>query len=377
MTSIPEYHNTPPDIHPDTDQMIAMIEALHPPGALFEERGLKPRRGGPSHFGSYGTIAGFFSDACTASHAVQNVTGRDVSGVYITLNQIDPVCANWGYGSFQRRNKLTDDNAVTRIRNILVDVDPVRPEYTCATDDELKRAVDRRNFIGQFLVELGWPRPVWVGLSGSGGTLVFRTDLPIERAPLIERALKALDQLHSDDQVKVDTTVFNPARIVRLAGTVNAKSPTPQPDRPWRLAKGRALTDFGTVTEAMVKDLAAWAPEEAPRPQPVCSGSANTMPDYDVPALLHAASIGYREKRRDYGVIFELDQCLTSNDHDTGASIIKFPNGAVGYRCLHARCSDKRWADIKPVLNIATASATSIRTGKSRIRLVNGEVMSS
>ena len=377
MNSIPEYHTAPPDIRPDIDQMKAMIEAMHPPGALFELRGLKPRRGGPSHFGSYGTIAGFFNDPHAASHAVQNVTGLDVSGVYITLNQIDPVCANWGYGSFQRRDKLTDDNAVSRIRNILVDVDPVRPEYTCATDDELKHAVARRNDIGQFLIELGWSRPVWIGLSGSGGTLIFRTDLPIDSAPLIERALKALDQLHSDDRVKVDATVFNPARIVRLAGTVNAKSPTPQPDRPWRLAKGRALTDFGTVTEAMIKDLAAWAPEEAPKPQPVRSVSANAMPDYDVPALLHAASIGYREKRRDYGTIYELDQCLTSNDHDTGASIIKFPNGAVGYRCLHDRCSDKRWADIKPVLNIPTASATSLRTGKSRIRLVNGEVMSS
>lgn len=377
MTSTPEYHNTPPDIRPEMGRMIAMIDALHPPGALFEVRGLKPRWGGPCRLGSYGTIAGFFSDARAASHAVQNVTGLDVSGIYITLNEIDPVCANWGYGSFQRRDKLTDDNAVSRIRNILVDVDPVRPEHTCATDEELERAVDRRNYIGQFLVELGWPRPVWIGRSGSGGTLIFRTDLPIDKAPLIERALKALDELHSDGQVKVDTTVFNPARIVRLAGTVNAKSPTPQPDRPWRLAKGRALTDFGTVTEAMIQDLAAWAPEEAPKPQPVRSVSTNTMPDYDVPALLHAASISYREKRRDYGTIYELDQCLTSNDHNTGASIIKFPNGAVGYRCLHDRCSDKRWADIKTVLNIPTGSTTPVRSGKSRIRLVNGEVMSS
>jgi len=38
--------------------------------------------------------------------------------------------------------------------------------------------------------------------------------------------------------VKIDTTVFNAARLFRLPGTVNAKSVTPQPDRPWTLVRG-------------------------------------------------------------------------------------------------------------------------------------------
>jgi hypothetical protein len=71
---------------------------------------------------------------------------------------------------------------------------------------------------------------------------LWRIDLPPSESGLVEQTLKALAALFDDDRVTVDTTVHNPARIVRIPGTINAKSPTPQPDRPWSMASAMAVT---------------------------------------------------------------------------------------------------------------------------------------
>ncbi|HWV23968.1 MAG TPA: hypothetical protein VNZ58_07245, partial [Thermomicrobiales bacterium] len=44
--------------------------------------------------------------------------------------------------------------------------------------------------------------------------------------------------------------------------------------------------------------------------------------------------------------------CLTSDEHDTGASFFQFNSGAVSYRCLHDSCAGKGWQDVKPQLGI-------------------------
>lgn len=56
---------------------------------------------------------------------------------------------------------------------------------------------------------------------------------PRENVDLIRDALHALAHRWGDDQVGVDVTVFNPARIWKLYGTMARKGDS-TPDRPHR-----------------------------------------------------------------------------------------------------------------------------------------------
>jgi hypothetical protein len=216
---------------------------------------------------------------------------------------------------------------------------------------------------------------------------LWRVDLPVERTSLIERVLAALSARFSDDSVKIDTTVHNPSRIVRVAGTINAKSPTPQLDRPWRTATGKAFaTDV--VTEDQLEAVAALAPV---LPRRDARASAYDGPAYDLARLLDKAGIEFTTKERDYATVYELASCLTSTEHDGGASLIQFPSGAVAYRCLHDSCSTKGWRDVKLVLDVPEnrsfpTNSHRENVGKERsgrgdgafrpIRVVNGKVAS-
>ena len=75
-----------------------------------------------------------------------------------------------------------------------------------------------------------------------GITFLFPIDLEVDRNAnpsgepgkvLVERVLKSLSVLFSDDVVKLDTSLFNASRIIKLYGTWARKGAN-MPERPHR-----------------------------------------------------------------------------------------------------------------------------------------------
>src|SRR5690606_14228321 len=99
----------------------------------------------------------------------------------------------------------------------------------------------------------------------------------------------------------------------RVAGTINAKSPTPQPDRPWRMATGKAF-ETTVVTREQLEALAALAPRAAQAPRR--NDGPYDGPAYNLRKLLDDAGIEFTEKKRTYGTAYDLASCLTSDEHD-------------------------------------------------------------
>src|SRR5207253_2149840 len=125
-----------------------------------------------------------------------------------------------------------------------------------------------------------------------------------------------------------------PSRIVKLSGTPARKGDS-LPRRPHRRAESAFSPHAGVVTEAQLRALAAMAPAPEPqRPSQNGHGSLNgPSPDYDIPALLEAAGVGYHERDKGYATVYELECCLSSNDHTDGAALFRFPSGAVAFSC--------------------------------------------
>ena len=268
----------------------------------------------------------------------------------------------------------TSDADILRLRRFLIDVDPVRPAGISATDAERAAALDRRDALRRYLREaLGWPGADAILETGNGGGMLYRLDLPNddEHRALIKAVLNALNAWWSDGAVTIDTQTGNPARMVKIPGTVAAKGDH-LPERPFRLATARLNPDPSPVAVDRLHAPIDQAPVPAP-PHPPSANGTGPGRDWTVADLLRQNGIGFVEKRLSYGLAHILDQCLTSDDHCDGASIIEFPSGALSYTCRHNRCADKRWDDVREVLGLARREApTSSPASGQRVAADSG-----
>ncbi len=352
-------------LRPDADQMRTMLSAIVVPGSPFEIRALKCRRktsDGLDDDPFTKAQSGYFTDVETAvAHAVR-FTGNDCSGVHVTVNPLAAHVRSWGLNRI-KKGKAAGDADVVRYRCLYIDIDAKRPSDTNATKHERAAARARARQLLTYLRDLEWLEPAWAGSSGSGSLLLYHIDLEPTDADLVQRVLQRLSERFSDGSVAIDTSTGNPGRLVRLAGSVNAKSITPTHDRPWKLATGKAPSKPGIVSRGQLEAIASDKSEPVTGKLVLGSG-----PQKDMPLILSNSGISFREKPREYGTVFEIDDCLTSSEHQDGACFIQFPSGAVAYKCLHNSCSDKTWHDVKPLLKLPahqTGASMSIgpRTG--------------
>jgi len=251
--------------------------------------------------GSGGTHAGWF-DADHIPEAVQAAValghqrrgdGFQFSGVYWTLNPVHPdlISRRANRVAFAERGfALTTDRDIVSRRWILVDVDPVRISGVSSTNEEKQAAEAIGKAVLSDMSSRGWPAPIILD-SGNGFHLLFRVDLPNdeESARLVKNVLRALAHKFDSDRAKIDTGVFNAARICKFYGTFGRKGDD-TPERPHRQAKPLSIPDaVEIVGRELLEDVAKLAPPE--RKAPLASGGKSTSASVSEQARAYLASI--------------------------------------------------------------------------------------
>jgi hypothetical protein len=221
-------------------------------------------------------------------------------------------------------------------------------------------ALAKRDAVVNFLVtEYGFPQPL-CGTSGNGGHAVWKIDLPNDDVTrdLIQRFYLALDQRFSNDQVTIDRTVFNAARIWKLYGTLARKGdPVPSLER---IHRRSAITDLGEdrlVSVEQITQVAALYQEpqrHAPAPtltKPSAQGNQgeHAREHFDIEAWMTRNNILYvREKHNDGRTIYVLNVCPFNPDHtDQSAVITQDNDGKLGFTCHHHGCAGKNWKALR------------------------------
>jgi hypothetical protein len=213
------------------------LRTLFQPTDVFEIRALIP----PSK-----TVVGYFQyEKIDNVFGLMNRAVGGASGVYVVLNEIDPALLARAPNRFQtclgKESVATSDRDVRRRRWLPLDFDPIRVAGVSSSDTEKAAAKQRALNCGSYLKNCGWPAPIFAD-SGNGYHLLFPIDLEVDRAAnptsepgkaLVERVLKSLSLLFSDGAVKLDTSLFNASRIIKLYGTLARKGAN-MPDRPHR-----------------------------------------------------------------------------------------------------------------------------------------------
>ena len=228
---------TAPEAPDDAARVAAIRQGLslyHAPEEFFELRFLdvKNDKWKPK------TIAGYFDDLDLAASVVAKFDGR--GQCYVTLNPVDPAVATRYYKRVEENPKITTgDKEIAHRRRLLIDLDAKRPSGISADEAQHEAAKAKARVIFQALRDDdGWDDPLAVIDSGNGVHILYALDLPNDDAArdTVKHTLEKLDRRFSDDVVKVDLTVFNAARIVKIPGTLAMKG-DPTPERPHRRSR--------------------------------------------------------------------------------------------------------------------------------------------
>jgi len=297
------------------------------------------------------TVSGCYDDLDALARDAERWDGR-APGIYVTLNPCaDALLARSANRARENAEITTSDKDIARRTRLFVDLDPVRPSGIASTDTEHEAALDRARAIRADLRELGWPEPLLID-SGNGAYLIFGVDLPndSESTEIVSGTLRGLASRYSDDQVAIDTTVSNAARIVRIPGTANRKGDD-TPDRPHRRCRIVDAPDTLEIVDVdALRMVAAWAPAEPARP---ASGANGSMFDIDSFMAAHGLEIlsdqPWDGKRR-----IKLARCPFNAEHVGGsAALFVFASGAISFRCQHDSCAGRKWANVRELFEPA------------------------
>lgn len=358
----------------DTKNLSNAIHLLHTDGELFEIRLIN---------GSY-NASGYFTNADTAIKALQdfrpNWNSRTptakASNIFITLNPIDMSCYSRKQHDHFIENvtPTTKDNEITALNWLLIDLDPKRISGVSSSDAELTLAKEKSNTIRSFMSERGFKEPIRA-MSGNGIHLVYRFNVKNteENVAVFENALKVLSDKFSDDRVEVDTTVFNPARICKLWGTIAQKGAT-TPERPHRKAYIEPSTPFSVPVNdfTLLKALAAEIDENKPSETAYSTTKENTKEKFDLQQFISEHNIPVKsiERAANGSVKYILEHCLFDESHKgKDAAIFQKSDGSLGYKCFHNSCSGKHWKDVRLLFEPDAYDKKSDKSKKRKNRL--------
>ena len=329
--------------NPDTAAILAALAVLFTPDDVIELRAF-PK-------GRKRTDAGYF-DGQHWPQLAEQAARLSASGaaVYVTLNPVDPQLLSRysnrieGYAS-----TTTTDKQVTRRRWLLVDIDPVRPSGTSATDAQLDAAKVKARAVYGYLNGIGWPAPL-VAESGNGMHLLYALDLPNDddATALVKAVLIALGERFDDAQTKVDRAVFNAARICKLYGTLANKGDHTAA-APWRLSKLLQTPARAVVTPEQLRGL---IPAATPGTTAKAAASMLQSGGFNLEDFLSRHGLAYTTDRHDGSERFKLAACPFNPEHGNGeAAIFRKASGALGFKCQHDSCSAKSWGDVRDLLD--------------------------
>lgn len=317
------------------------------PGNVTELRALEVKNG---NRWTDPIVSGYFDNPDALVAEATKLDGH-AEAIYAPLNPVNPDLLARANNRVRHRvvkGGTTSDAQIVRRLRMLIDLDAERLAGISSTDEEHDAAIERAEEVMHWLcAEHGFPQPVLAD-SGNGGHLVFAIDLPADDDGLIERFLQALAARFSYDGIKIDTSVYNPARICKLYGTMACKGDN-TPTRPHRRS---GIIDQPETLEVVPRELieavAALAPKQEAPPKP--KAKSKTSPgtfDFHSWVKTHLDVKSGPHPYKD-GEKYILETCPFNSDHDRGESIVgQCASGAVYFTCRHQSCQGNKWADLR------------------------------
>ena len=340
-------------------EVVAALSVLHQSSGPFEIRAPNTKKGVQS---------GYFDDIEAARQAIIELDG-EVPGIFVTLNAINPDLLARADNKIKPYAKnTTADGDVTRRRWLVLDLDPIRPAGISAIQMEKDAAHSAAIECRDWLSGFGWPEPFFCD-SGNGYHLLYQVDLPNDPASreLIEGCLQAVAFRIDTQQVSVDQTMGNAARIIKVYGTMCCKGDS-TPDRPHRRAK---IIETPYPCEIVPPDqLTALRQTRPSVPARPAQANSPLMGKFNIDQFIKESGLvitklgPWQGGRR-----WVLAACPFNAAHtDRSAFIVELASGALQAGCHHNSCKDKDWDALRRIYGSAKSDTDSgrIDSGKDQ-----------
>jgi hypothetical protein len=321
-------------------EVAAAVRIVLAPGAVTELRALEATTAS-ERFPH--TASGYFDDADKLVEALAGI--RSAKGIYLIPNVVDPTLLSRAANRLRKtpKGESTADTNIKCRRWLLVDCDPQRASGISATDSEHVAAIKRAQEVELYLHDEGWPDPIAAD-SGNGAHLLYRIDLPAEDGGLVKRVLHALAERFDDDAVKIDKSVFNPARIWKLYGTLTCKGDD-TPERPHRISKITATPEQPQVVSRAQLEAIAGPEPSAPAKFERLNGQSHstTVDAFDVAAFIARHNLDVDGPtpwtgQQGSGKRWIFRTSPMCDHHEDGPYIVQHASGAITAGCHHNSC---------------------------------------
>lgn len=317
------------------DILVNWLKALHDADEIIEIRSIDPKP----------VISGYFrADSPNIQKELARYEGRTF---YQTLNPVKQAC----YSRTQHEQLMpspketSSDNDIIGYKWILVDADPVRPSGVSATNAEKTAARAVATNVKAKLSTLGFCEPI-VADSGNGYHLLYRIQANRQDKDAIASFLQVLDMWFSTEEAKIDTAVYNMARITKLYGTMTHKGAS-TPERPHRESRILVIPKVINKTPMdLVRHIAQEALKSTPATDnPLVHGKKQFQLDQFLAE--HGVEV-IRKIPVSSGVKYQLKECPFDSEHKDGdAAVFAYSNGSYGFHCFHNSCSYHHWHEFR------------------------------
>ncbi|MEE9118590.1 MAG: hypothetical protein V3U02_08360, partial [Calditrichia bacterium] len=328
------------------------LEYLLEPDQIVEVRIVKAT----NDYGYSKRLSGYFNDLDKLVDEVQRVEREyeKIESFYFTPNPVIPQLLARSKNKIVVSEFATNDSEIIERRYFLIDIDPERPRGTSSTNLQHEKALNIAEEITSYLGDKGWPTPV-IADSGNGAHLMYRINIETDDSGLIANALQTLDLNFTSDDVKVDTSVYNPSRIWKLYGTM-ARKGSDTSEYPHRMArilwhKSPQKDELICVRKDLIEKLA----------EPIKQIKKSEQGEYlykDARFKLES----WLEKHKDKlnitsnkprkitnpnAEVWALRTCPFHIDHINNSYIYRLENGALVFKCFGDRCKDFHWHEFR------------------------------
>jgi hypothetical protein len=315
------------------------LDYLFEPGQVVELRcPIKPGR----------TKSGYFNDFEKLAIAAAKQSGT-VPGVYVTVNPVEESLLSRSANRVQDYAKeTTTDNQILRRRFFLLDIDPVRPSGISSSESEHRAAIDLVYQVKGWLETEFTFAGILIADSGNGAHLMIRVDLPKDddTTNLFKMCIEAVALHFEEPTMSFDRTIYNPARIWKVYGTLARKGDS-TPERPHRYSKilEAPQRPWGVTPLETLKRLADTIPQE-PRSTETGRSQFDLAKWITDKGLDVIGPYPYEDGQK---WIFRV--CPWDANHtNRSAVIIQRASGAIGASCRHNGCAGKRWHDLRDAI---------------------------
>lgn len=318
------------------DVILNGLSLLHEPDEIIEIRSIDPKP----------VISGYFrADSPAIAKELSRYPNRTF---YQTMNRVKSACyaREQHERLVERPHETTTDGDIAGYQWLLIDADPVRPSGVSASKEEKEAARRVAGMTMKKLMAMGFSEPI-VADSGNGYHLLFHIHASPKEKQVLADFLAVLDMWFSTEQVKIDTAVFNPARITKLYGTIATKGAS-TPERPHRRSGIiRKPEKVESTSMTLIRNIAAErqkavSPQENPRQRGATSS-------FDLDQFLSDHHIEVTKKIPiSTGMKYQLAECPFDSSHKHGdAAVFAYSNGSYGFHCFHNSCAGYHWHEFR------------------------------